>query len=386
MTLYLIVLLEYVPDTIQVMISHHNVIAQCLQIQQETPADYKKILAVLPLFHSTSHTNILISILTTPVTGLVHQMHMPILLNAEVYMLPTFTMESMLSAVVTYQISELLLVPPILIRFVHDPLVSSYDLSHIKRFSSGAALISSEVLQKLEARFPGTGFQQGYGMTESCSCITKHPADKKEYKYAQRGGTIVANTEVKIVHVETGAELGFGEEGEVLARGPQVVMGYLDNAAATRETFDDGGWLHTGDVGYVDREGFITITDRIKEMVKVKGIAVSPAEIEGLLLGHPAVEDAAVTSVADAYSGERPKAYVVLKHGARNGDLEALGRQLIMYVKERKVRYKWITAVEFVDEVPKSAAGKILRRVLRDMEKGNSGGRFVVEERVQAKL
>lgn len=315
-------------------------------------------------------------------------MHMPVLLNAEVYMLPSFSMESMLAAVVEYQISELLLVPPILIRFVHDSIISQYDLSHIKRFSSGAALISAEVLQKLEAKFPSTGFQQGYGMTESCSCITKHPANKKEYKYAQRGGTIVANTEVKIIHPVTGHELGFNEEGEVLARGPQIVMGYLDNEKATRETFDSDGWLHTGDVGYIDGELFITITDRIKEMIKVKGIAVSPAELEDLLLGNPVVEDTAVTSIHDAYSGERPKAYVVLKQDSKGQDLQALGRQLIEYVKQRKVRDKWIVAVEFVDEVPKSAAGKILRRVLRDMEKNDTGRKRVVvkDERVRARL
>ena len=317
-------------------------------------------------------------------------MHMPVLLNAEVYMLPSFTMESMLDAVVKYKISELHLVPPILIRFVHDPVVSKYDLSHLTRFSSGAALISQEVLQKLEAKFPGTGFQQGYGMTESCSCITKHPANKKEYKYAQRGGTVVANTEVKIVDPETGRELGYNEEGEVMARGPQIVMGYLNNEKATRENFEADGFLHTGDVGYIDNEGFITITDRIKEMIKVKGIAVSPAEIEDLLLGHPTVEDTAVTSIGDDYSGERPKAYVVLKPEAKNKDLAALGRQLIEYVKERKVRYKWIVQVEFMDEIPKSASGKILRRVLKDMEKNPDPRkqRFIVkdEERARARL
>lgn len=318
-------------------------------------------------------------------------MHLPVLLNAEVYMLPTFTMETMLRAVAEYKITELLLVPPILIRFVHDPIVDKYDLSHIQRFSSGAALISAEVLQKLEKKFPNTGFKQGYGMTESCSCITNHPAEKSAYKYAQHGGTIVANTEVRIVHPESGHELGYNEEGEVLARGPQVVMGYLHNEAATRETFDSDGWLHTGDVGFVNDEGFITITDRIKEMIKVKGIAVSPAEIEDLLLGHPAVEDTAVTSIPDEYAGERPKAYVVLKPGVRGstGDLVALGRRLIKYVREKKVRHKWVTAVEFVEEVPKSASGKILRRVLRDMEKNESGTRqrlIVRDDRARARL
>lgn len=300
----------------------------------------------------------------------------------------------MLSTIVEYKISEILSVPPIIIRLLQDPIVSKYDLSHVKRFSSGAAPISGEILQKLQDRFPWTGFKQGYGMTESCSCITAHPPEKQSYKYAQRGGMIVANTEVKVIHTETGKEVGYEEEGEILARGPQIVMGYLNNEKATKETFDEEGWLHTGDVGYMDREGFIVITDRIKEMIKVKGIAVSPAEIEDLLLGHPAVEDVGVTSVPDDYAGEKPKAYVVLKSAAR-GQLStgegvvAVGRELIEYVKAKKVRHKWVVEVEFLEEVPKSASGKILRRVLRDREKNKREGkkRLVVrDEKERAKL
>ncbi|KAL4805002.1 hypothetical protein BDV18DRAFT_141723 [Aspergillus unguis] len=356
-----------------VMIAHHNVIAQCMQIIQITHEDTKKSLAVLPLFH---------------ITGLVHQMHLPIIRNSSVYMLPSFTMETMLRTIVEYKITEILLVPPIIIRMLADPTVSKYDLSHVQRFSSGAAPISIEVLRKLQDRFPWTGFKQGYGMTESCSCITAHPPERQSYEYAQRGGMIVANTEVKVIHVETGKEVGLEEEGEILARGPQIVMGYLNNEKATKETFDEEGWLHTGDVGYMDREGFIVITDRIKEMIKVKGIAVSPAEIEDLLLGHPAVEDVGVTSVPDEYAGEKPKAYVVLKPTTR-GQLSskdgvvAAGRELIEYVKAKKVRHKWLVEVEFVDEVPKSASGKILRRVLRDREKSkkeDADGRLVVRD------
>ncbi|KAL4984425.1 hypothetical protein BDW68DRAFT_193677 [Aspergillus falconensis] len=366
-----------------VMIAHHNVIAQCMQIIQLTHEDTKKSLAVLPLFH---------------ITGLVHQMHLPIIRNSTVYMLPSFTMKSMLDTIVEYRIEEILSVPPIIIRLLQDPIVSNYDLSHVKRFSSGAAPISGEILQKLRARFPWTGFKQGYGMTESCSCITAHPPEKQSYEYAQRGGMIVANTEVKIIHTETGKEVGLEEEGEILARGPQIVMGYLNNEKATRETFDEDGWLHTGDVGYMDREGFVMITDRIKEMIKVKGIAVSPAEIEDLLLGHPDVEDVGVTSVADEYAGERPKAYVVLKGnvkgrlGSEEG-VQAVGKELIEYVKAKKVRHKWIVEVEFLDEVPKSASGKILRRVLRDREnskdrnKSKAEKKLVVrDEKVRARL
>lgn len=314
-------------------------------------------------------------------------MHLPVLLNVEVLMLPSFTMESMLQAVVEHQITDLLLVPPIVIRLVHDSVTSQYDLSHITKFTCGAAPLSGELLQKLQAKFPHTGFKQGYGMTESCSCIATHPMDKQSYGYANRAGTIVANTDVKIINVDSGRELGYNEPGEILARGPQVVMGYLNNEKATRETFDRDGWLHTGDVGYIDREGFITITDRIKEMIKVKGIGVSPAEIEDLLLGHAAVADAAVTPVPEDYSGERPKAYVVVKADPRKTLNEAalveLGRQIIQYVQERKVRHKWIVEVEFVDEVPKSASGKILRRILRDK---NAAKGLVVHEKVQAKL
>ncbi|KAJ5559210.1 hypothetical protein N7535_009438 [Penicillium sp. DV-2018c] len=351
-----------------VMIAHHNVMAQCLQIQQLTPPEHLKVLAVLPLFH---------------ITGLVHQMHLPVLRNVEVYMLPAFTMQSMLETVVQYQISELLLVPPLLIRLLRDPIVSQYNLSHVRRFSSGAAPLSAEIIEELKRRFPGRGLKQGYGMTESCSCITAHTPDQSTYEYAQKVGTIVANTEVRIVDVETGRELGYNEPGEILARGPQIVMGYLDNEKATRETFDSQGWLHTGDVGYIDEEGFITITDRIKEMIKVKGIAVAPAELEDLLLGHPAVEDVAVSGIPDDYSGQRPKAYVVLKPTVNeNADAEeivAVARQLIDYVRKNKVRHKWITEVEIIDEIPKSASGKILRRMLRTLENENQKERVVVK-------
>ncbi|KMU82633.1 4-coumarate-CoA ligase 1 [Coccidioides immitis H538.4] len=206
------------------------------------------------------------------------------------------------------------------------------------------------------------------------------------YEYAFRVGTIVANTEVKIIDPDTGAELGYNQPGEILARGPQVVMGYLNNPKATRETFDEDGWLHTGDVGKIDEEGFITITDRIKEMIKVKGIGVAPAELEDLLLGHPDVEDAAVLAVPDEYSGERPKAYVVLKPARKDDDLVATGRKLIKYVQEKKVRHKWLVEVEFTEEIPKSASGKILRRVLREQQKnGGKKGTVVRNDESAAK-
>lgn len=247
-----------------VMIAHSNVIAQCLQIEQISPETLRRILAVLPLFH---------------ITGLVHQLHLPVLLNANVYMLPSFTMDSMYQTVQDYKLEEMLLVPPILIRMVREKdLLKKYDLSSLKRFSSGAAPLSAEILDLLQETFPQTatgasdaGFKQGYGMTESCSCITAHPPSKYNYKYAFRVGTIVASTEVKILDPDTGKECELGQPGEICARGPQIVMGYLNNEKATRDTFDKDGFLHTGDIGKIDEEGLISIVDRAKELIKVKG-------------------------------------------------------------------------------------------------------------------
>lgn len=352
-----------------VMISHQNVIAQVLQVQQVTTADHKKVIGVLPLFH---------------ITGIIHAMHLPIVINAEVIMLPSFTMEAMLKTVVEYQILELLLVPPILIRLVRDPIVETLDLRCVKRFSSGAAPVSEEIIQLLEKKFPGSAFKQGYGMTESCSCITAHPPYAYDYKYAHRVGTVVASTEVKLIK-EDGTEAGIGEPGEILARGPQIVMGYLNNEKATRETFDEDGFLHTGDQGVMDAEGFITVTDRIKELIKVKGIGVAPAELEDLLLGHDKVEDCAVLGVPDDWSGERPKVFVVVKKG--HGADQMTGQELIKYVEEKKVRHKWIKEVEFVAEIPKSASGKILRRTLRDRSKQGIKGVVVkADSSYRAKL
>lgn len=220
-------------------------------------------------------------------------------------------------------------------------------------------------------------------MTESCSCITAHPQTHYDYKYASRVGQIVANTSVKIIDPDTGAEQPLGKPGEILAKGPQVVMGYLNNEKATRETFDSDGYLHTGDMGVLDSEGFITITDRIKEMIKVKAIQVAPAELEDLLLGHPLVEDAAVLAIEDAYSGERPKAFVVLKPGQEaewKGREEEVARGIIAFVKEKKVRHKWVKEVELVEAIPKSPSGKILRRVLRGMQRDGRENSVVVRE------
>lgn len=175
-------------------------------------------------------------------------------------------------------------------------------------------------------------------------------------------GLPLLNTEVKIVDVATGTELGPNEEGEILVRGPQVMKGYLNNPSATMNTLDEAGWLHTGDVGYADEDGYFWIVDRIKELIKYKGFQVAPAELEALLLSHPAIADAAVIGRPHEEAGEVPKAFVVKR-------AELTADDVFNFVAEHVAPYKKVRDVEFVDEIPKSAAGKILRRVLVERER-----------------
>lgn len=273
-------------------------------------------------------------------------------MNGDCYMMKKFDLEDMIKSVISHRIEELILVPPILIRLVKDPIAQRHmsDLRHVvKRWSSGSAPISPEIIGLLQRNFPETGFRQGYGATESTACISAHPPSHYDYKYATSGGKLVANTTAKVISLDDHPhELGPNQTGEICAQGPQIAMGYLENPSATAETFQNG-FFHTGDVGHIDEEGLIHIEDRIKEMIKVKGQQVAPAELEDLLLGNENVEDVAVLGVPDEYSGERPKAFVVLKPGvSASGDV---ARRLLDFVKEKKVRYKWLVEVEIQDTI-----------------------------------
>jgi len=180
-------------------------------------------------------------------------------------------------------------------------------------------------------------------------------------------GVPVASTECAVVSLETGNPLGVREEGEIWIRGPQVMKGYLNNPEATAQTLTPDGWLRTGDVGYVDEDGYFYIVDRVKEMIKYKGLQIAPAELEAVLLTHPAVADAAVVPSPDEEAGEVPKAYIVLKG-------QATEQELMDYVAGRVAPFKKIRKVEFVDQIPKSPSGKILRRVLTQKERESKQG------------
>jgi long-subunit acyl-CoA synthetase (AMP-forming) len=198
---------------------------------------------------------------------------------------------------------------------------------------------------------------EGYGLTETSPVSHCSPVVPDRIKLGSVGPP-VPNTECMIVSPDTGDALGYGEEGEIWIRGPQVMKGYLGNPEATEASIDDDGWFRSGDVGRVDEEGYFFIVDRLKELIKYKGLQIAPAELEALLLTHPAILDAAVVPKPHDEAGEVPKAFVVLRSETTKDDIMA-------FVAERVAPYKRIREVEIVDQIPKSPTGKILRRLLR---------------------
>jgi len=254
-------------------------------------------------------------------------------------------------------------VPPIVLQLARNPLVETRDLSSLKMIFSGAAPLGPELSRECMQRI-GCSIRQGYGMTETSPVTHSSPADPSKMKLGSVGPP-APNTECKLVDPGTGSELGPNQEGEVWVRGPQIMKGYLNNAEATARTIDADRWLHTGDIGYADEDGYFFIVDRVKELIKYKGFQVAPAELEAILLAHPAVFDAAVIPCADDEAGEVPKAFVVKK-----GDVTA--EAIMEFVAGRVAPHKRLRFVEFIDQIPKSPSGKILRRVLVDKERAKA--------------
>jgi len=228
---------------------------------------------------------------------------------------------------------------------------------------SGAAPLGVELSRECMQRI-GCSIRQGYGLTETSPVTHSSPADPAKLKLGSVGPP-APNTECKLVDPATGEELGVSNEGEICVRGPQVMKGYLNNPEATARTIDKDQWLHTGDIGYADEDGHFYIVDRVKELIKYKGFQVPPAELEAVIVTHPAVADAAVIPCRDDESGEIPKAFVVLKG-------EASADELMEFVAERVAPHKKIRALEFIDQIPKSLSGKILRRVLVERERAKA--------------
>jgi acyl-CoA synthetase (AMP-forming)/AMP-acid ligase II len=294
-------------------------------------------------------------------------MNMSLISGATIVTMPRFDLMQFLELIQKYRITKTNLVPPILVALAKHPLVDQYDLSSIVEFFSGAAPLSQELAAEVSKRLNGCSVVQGYGLTET-SPVT-HVYNRSLSKVEKLGsvGPAVPNTENLVVDIDSGEPLGVNQKGEIWTRGPQVMKGYLNNPKSTHITIDENGWLHTGDIGYVDEDGNFFIVDRLKELIKYKGYQVAPAELEALLLTHPLVADVAVIPVADEEAGEIPKAFVVKKPG-----VVITEDGIIDWVAQHVSPQKKVRRVEFIDVIPKSLSGKILRRVLVDRERAKA--------------
>lgn len=332
-----------------VMLTHRNLVANMVQVLGSgvnlQPDEH--VIGVLPFYH---------------IYGMLVILNLCLYKGMTIVTMPRFDLEQFLKLMQDYRITRANLVPPIILALAKHPMVSQYDLSSLKVIMSGAAPLSADLAQEAAQRL-GCLVLQGYGLTETSPVTHVNPEEPDKIKLGSVGPSI-ANTECMIVDLSTGNPKGVREEGEVWIRGPQVMKGYLNAPEATAAALTPDGWLRTGDVGYVDEEGYLYIVDRVKEMIKYKGLQIAPAELEAVLLTHPAVADAAVIPSPDPEAGEVPKAFVVLKP-----DIPASAEDLMDYVAERVAPYKKIRRVEFVQQIPKSPAGKILRRILVQQER-----------------
>ncbi|KAI0210845.1 4-coumarate--CoA ligase 1 [Lamellibrachia satsuma] len=330
-----------------VMLTHYNLVANVDQTRTGDVLDYESgedvLLGVLPWFHIYGQVVVALAGLKAG-TSLVS--------------MPKFSPELFLELIKNYKPTFLHVVPPIMLFLAKHGMVDKDDFSSVHTFVTAAASCGLETSREVRDRLGIPRIRQAYGLTES-SPIT-HVNPRENYRY-ETCGFVVPNTDYKVVDISTGENLGRGLEGEVCIRGPQIMKGYLNNEEATRKTVKDG-WLFTGDVGLADHDGHMVLTDRIKELIKFKGFQVAPAELEALLVTHPAVADSAVIGQRDERAGEVPRGYVVLKP-----NLHVSEEELLKFIAEQVAPYKQLRGgIEFRKEIPKSASGKILRRILRD--------------------
>ena len=332
-----------------VMLTHWNMVSMLEQAWGVHPPGTRG-LAVLPFFH---------------IFGMQVLANLSVCAGMETYVMAKFDFQGMLEAIQTHRIQVMSVVPPMVNGMVKSPLAAQYDLSSLTDVGCGAAPLDS-ALQEAFVRRTGAALQQGYGMTETSLAIASNGRSRADRKppvvKPGSSGFLFSAVEARIVDVASGEDLGPGEDGEIRVRGPNIMFGYLNNPSANRSTFDEQGWLRTGDIGHFDDEGYLYITDRLKELIKVKGHQVAPARLEGVLKEHPQVVDCAVIGVPDEDKGEAPRAFVVRAPGST---LDADGLQ--EFLSTRLARYEAVRDVVFVPEIPKSPSGKLLRRLLREM-------------------
>jgi acyl-CoA synthetase (AMP-forming)/AMP-acid ligase II len=331
-----------------VVLTHRNLVSNVCQYLQAIPIPQSAVtLALLPMFHIYGFTVITLCGLAS---------------GATIVTVPRFEPESFLKTIARYRVSHLSAVPPLMHFLATHPALDEHDLSSLEKVGCGAAPLSAALEQKVRERL-GCAVAQGFGMTESSGVIA---ASDTAVSRSGAAGQLLPGTEARIVDPITLEDLARGSSGELWFRGPQVFQGYLNQPAATAATITEDGWVRTGDIGYFDADGFLYVTDRLKELIKVKGFQVAPAELEAILLGHPLVADVAVIGRPDERAGEIPVAYLVAR-----GQIDA--DEIKAWLAARVVDYKQIGDIVICDAIPKTPAGKILRRVIRSQDAARPG-------------
>ncbi|KAJ7093829.1 phenylacetyl-CoA ligase [Mycena belliarum] len=355
-----------------VALSHYAVLANIIQLTAQhrdgtrpralpqwafLPGDV--VTGLLPFFH---------------VYGLIVNVYWTCFLGLILDVVPKFSLSTFLTSITKYRISHLILVPPHIVLMCKDPSVGSRDYGHVKSIFSGGASISVPLMTQATQLFPNASISQGYGMSEVIIAALPDPGDPEPD--GGSCGKMLPGFVAKVLKAD-GSYGGPGEEGELVMTGPSVGMGYLGDQEGNKSTFVNG-WVHSGDEVRFSEDGKLFIVDRLKELIKVRGFQVAPAELEDHLMAHPYVADVCVISILDDYSGELPLALVVPSAAAKTAIDDGKGSEIKAaiqkHVSDHKVKDKWLAGgVRFIEVVPKSPSGKLLRRILRDKVRSENG-------------
>jgi len=331
------------------MLTHYNIVSNMFQLALTHGLEGTRddiVLAHLPFYHIYGMTTLICA---------------SVCFGLSIVIQKRFDMEEFLQLIQKFKVTVVSTVMPVLTLLTQFPdFLKQYDLSSLRYISSGATPMVPETARKFE-KLTGVTVTQGYGLSETSPVTHTNPLCQIRIDSV---GPPVPDTLQKIVDIETGTkELPSGEVGEIIIKGPQVMIGYWKRPKETAEVLRNG-WFYTGDLGKIDEDGYLYVVDRKKETIKYKGFTIGPAELEAVLLEHPAVGDCAVVGKPDPVAGEIPKAYVLLRGGAK-----ATEEELIKFVEEMVAGYKKIREVEFVDVIPRSLAGKVLRREFIERER-----------------
>jgi long-chain acyl-CoA synthetase len=330
-----------------VMLTHRNRVCNTIQFASAMRVtEEDRSLIFLPLYHAYGAA----------------LMDCALSMGATAVLMERFNPGECVQLIAQHRITLFSVVPPILMALISWPDLHKYDLSSVRYVMAGAAPLAPSVARAFR-QLTGVRIVQVYGLTELGPSHLA-PVENDDLNVLESVGLPYSDTEQKVVDSETGLrELAAGEVGELCIRGPEVMQGYWKAPEATASALRHG-WFYTGDIGFINANGYVFLQDRKKELIKYKGLSIAPAELEMLLLEHPAVADAAVIGKPDDEAGEVPKAFVVRKADHH----EVTTDELVRFMAGRLATYKTLQEVEFIEAIPRSPSGKILRRVLKEQE------------------